>query len=174
MSDQMYPPLGATARLSDEQPVPLYRYELTRRWARGPVATWIMLNPSTADATLDDATIRRCRRFTRDWCLGGFVVVNLYALRATDPYALRSARDPVGPENDDAIRDAVVRARAVICAWGDRGGDGKHTGRDRDVLDLLRELGRQPLCLGTTTSGQPRHPLRLAATTTLQPLLVEP
>lgn len=62
-----------------------YRYRLTRRFADGPCATFVMLNPSTADETIDDPTIRRCRNFAiREGC-GGLVVVNLFAYRATDP-----------------------------------------------------------------------------------------
>lgn len=152
-------PPGATARLSEDG---VYRYELTRRWGGGPMATWIMLNPSTADATLDDQTIRRCRGFSKTWGMGGLLVVNLFALRATDPRALRTAADPVGPENDDAIHDAVVRSRVVIAAWGTHGG---LLDRERHVIDLLEQVGREPLVLGLTKNGHPRHPLRVPALT---------
>lgn len=165
MNDQMYPPLGATARLSDDG---VYRYELTRRWARGPVAAWIMLNPSTADATQDDATIRRVRGFTQRLQLGGFIVVNLFALRATNPVVLRGHADPIGRENEDAIHDAVVRSRIVVAAWG------AHAAARRQasyILGLVEEVGRRVYCLGVTGSGAPRHPLRLAADTPLRPLM---
>ena len=70
-----------------------HRYSLTRRWGYGPaVCCWIMLNPSTADATTDDPTIRRCLRFTQGWGYDALTVVNLYAWRATDPADLRNAQ----------------------------------------------------------------------------------
>ena len=70
-----------------------HRYSLTRRWGNGPrVCCWIMLNPSTADATTDDPTIRRCVRFTQAWGYDALTVVNLYAWRATDPADLRNAQ----------------------------------------------------------------------------------
>jgi hypothetical protein len=144
-----------SARLS---PCGLYRYELKRRWSAGPTATWIMLNPSTADAEQDDPTIRRCVGFTKAWGLGGLTVVNLFALRSTDPRALLSAADPVGLGNDDAIHDAATAARIVIAAWG---AHGVLNGRATHVLDLLETTPAQVACLGTTKDGHPRHPLRL-------------
>src|ERR1700756_5834740 len=113
----MWPPMGATARLSLDG---LYRYELTRRWARGPCVCWIMLNPSTADATAGDPTVRRCRGFSERWNMGGMVVVNLFAYRGNNPADLLLPADPVGTENDNAIHDAVVRSRLVVMAWGER------------------------------------------------------
>lgn len=78
-----------------------YRYWLCREWSPGlDSLVWLMLNPSTADATQDDPTIRRCMGFARRWGYGGITVVNLYAYRATNPRDLLTAADPVGPEND--------------------------------------------------------------------------
>ena len=98
-----------------------YRYLLTRRWGLGPAALFVMLNPSTADDVDDDPTIRRCVGFARRWRLGGLEVVNLYALRATDPRDLFAHRAPVGRDNDDAISDAVARAAHIVVAWGVHG-----------------------------------------------------
>jgi hypothetical protein len=77
-----------------------------------------MLNPSTADATEDDPTIRRCVGFARRERCGVLEVVNLFAFRATNPQALRSAPDPVGPANDRFIEKAVERADLIVVAWG--------------------------------------------------------
>lgn len=155
--DSFYPEFGSRARLSDDG---MYRYELSRRWARGPAATFIMLNPSTADATLDDATIRKCRGFAQRWQMGAIVVVNLFALRATDPNLLKSGiqheYDVVGPDNDDVIHDAVVRSRVVIAAWGSKG---NLINRDIEVCEMLKILGRDPMCLKVTKGGFPQHPL---------------
>lgn len=156
-----FPMNGSSARLSDDG---VYRYELTRRWGRGPTVTFIMLNPSTADATLDDPTIRRCKSFARSWEFGALAVVNLFALRATDPAALQKAPDPVGPENDDAIHDAIVGSRVVVAAWGTKG---SLFGRDSEVLGILDMAGRPPLCLGVTKQGHPKHPLYVPANTSL-------
>ena len=95
-----------------------YRYALTREWADGKCVAWLMLNPSTADADIDDPTIRRCIGFARQWGYGRLVVVNLFALRATDPRVLVRNADPVGSKNDFYIAKAMKEAQEVICAWG--------------------------------------------------------
>jgi hypothetical protein len=117
-----------------------------------------MLNPSTADETHDDPTIKRCIDFSRRWGYGSLEVVNLFALRATCPQYLRSSSDPIGPKNDDHIRAAAKRADAVVAAWGVHGG---FLSRDRAVTDLLHS--RRLVALGFTLAGQPRHPLYVPA-----------
>lgn len=151
--DTLFPLPGSTARFSEDG---VYRYELTRRWAKGPTATFIMLNPSTADAVKLDPTIRRCRSFAMSWRLGGLHVANLFAYRATDPHELLTAKDPIGPENDDAIHDAIVASRIVVVAWG---AHPLTVDRAPRILELIHEAGRDPHCLGKTKRGRPRHPL---------------
>ena len=100
-------------------PCGVYRYLLTRRLGRGAkVATFIMLNPSRADAEKDDATIRKCMGFASRWDCARLQVVNLFALRAADPAALRGVDDPVGPENTAWLGRAIEEARKgpVVCA----------------------------------------------------------
>ena len=144
-----------------------YRYRLTRTWGEARPACFIMLNPSVADATQDDPTIRRCVGFARAWGCGGIVVVNLYAFRATDPKGLRSAACPtIGPDNDQHIREAVKRSIPVVCAWGVHGERG---GRDVAVKGWLRSVGIVPVCLGTTKDGHPRHPLYVHSQQALEP-----
>jgi len=132
-----------------------YRYWLTRTWdtERSQLA-WIMLNPSTADASANDPTIRKCMGFARDWGYGGIIVVNLFAYRTAYPSELRTVADPVGPDNDREILRWVDDAAEVVAAWGSNQYIGE---RDREVLRLLKD--RAPKCLGTTNEGCPRHPL---------------
>lgn len=135
-----------------------YRYLLRRVWDPAlPVCTFIMLNPSKADGTIDDPTIRRCIGFARAWGYGGFVVVNLFAYRGTKPAELRRAWDPVGPANDRYIFEAALLSGGpVVAAWG-AGGD--YMGRAAAVRSMLPRLH----ALALTQSGQPRHPLYLRA-----------
>ena len=108
-----------TAVLSTDQ---TRRYLLTRRWDDGPLMAWVMLNPSTADARTDDATITRCTRRARDFgAFGGIAVVNLFSLRATDPRALTNCPDPVGAGNDSFIVRTCRTAVLVAVAWGVHG-----------------------------------------------------
>lgn len=139
-----------------------YRYRLVRQWGPGPRATFVMLNPSTADATADDPTIRRCMGFPRSWGLDCIVVVNLYAYRSTDPRALWTAADPVGPDNDRHLRLAAADPGPLVAAWG------AHARQDR-VDQVLALPGFDRLqALGRTRAGAPRHPLYLRADSTLE------
>lgn len=146
----------------------IYRYSLIRRWADdGPVATFLMLNPSVADAEKDDNTIRRDIGFARAWGCAAMVALNLYAFRATQPRVLWTAIDPVGPENDAFLSRYAQRASdrgwPLIAAWG------AHARPDR-VAAVLALPGMTALqALGVTKSGAPRHPLYVKADAPLQP-----
>ncbi len=134
-----------------------YRYWLERDKGVNPLV-FVMLNPSTADAELDDPTIRRCRRFAADNGYTGIVVVNLYAFRATKPKDLFLATDPIGLYNNRYI-DEAARAGDVCCAWGANA----DLARAEDVINIIRAAGCNPKCLGTTKDGSPRHPLYVKA-----------
>jgi hypothetical protein len=144
-----------------------YRYSLSRVWDDGPTLAWCMLNPSTADADVDDPTVRKCIGFAKRWGFGGIHVVNLFALRATDPRELRIAKNPVGPGNSDALMKAFSRYPVVV-AWGGsipRTRDADNAARS--VRDSARRgpRGLEWWCLGRTRYGEPRHPLMLAYAT---------
>jgi hypothetical protein len=136
-----------------------YRYALTPQWdGSRRLAVFVMLNPSTADAVRADPTVTRCLGFARRENCGGLIIVNLFALRATDPRELRGHPDPVGAGNDRFIREHCAAGRLVIAAWGAHGRLG---GRDRAVLALLGEARIAVRSFGVTTGGMPRHPLYL-------------
>lgn len=144
----------------------LYRYSLDRAWGHGKTITFIGVNPSTADASIDDATVRRWRGFSERWGFASFTVVNLFAFRSTDVGALASAQDAIGPENDRYIRAAIGAADLVVPCWGDRG---KLPRALRPRIDAVRELlrtGTAPVqVFGLTAGGDPKHPLMLSYAT---------
>lgn len=148
------------ARAATLDPTRQYRYSLTRTWDVGRPVLWIMLNPSVADADHDDPTIRRCMDFAARWGYPGIEVVNLFAYRATDPDALVTVQDPVGPGNDLAIAGAASRAGLLVAAWG---AFAHHHDRAQTVLALLRCYAMH--ALGFTKGGHPRHPLFVAGST---------
>jgi Uncharacterized protein conserved in bacteria len=138
-----------------------YRYRLSRHWDDGkPEATFVMLNPSTADAYEDDSTIRKCMGFARRWGMGGIYVGNLFAFRATDPKDMKRAADPVGPENYDHLAWICERASKnggiTICAWG---ANGSHMNQERTFLGWLERWSIAPMALRLTAKGKPEHPL---------------
>lgn len=144
-----------------------YRYNLLRTWGTGPKAVFVMLNPSTADADVDDPTIRRCVGFAKTWGCGSLMVVNLFAYRATRPADMLAADDPVGPANNLWLGIAAGRVLAtggvLVAAWGARA----PRARVEQVRAFLDPVG--PQHLGLTVGGHPRHPLYLRADTRLTP-----
>jgi len=140
-----------------------YRYVLRR--SLGSLIRWykpclfIMLNPSTADAEKDDATIRRCISFTKREGRTHLTVVNLFAFRATNPKKLFESDDPVGPENDKYLIEEIKKH--------DLGAQPNISGRVKKLI-TNGILGRGIQCLGKTKKGFPRHPLYLKKDTKLE------
>jgi hypothetical protein len=143
-------------------PCKLYRYTLTRRWGEGPPLLFVMLNPSTASATEDDPTIRRCVGYAKRDGFPAIEVVNLFALRATDPKALTTVADPIGPENDAHVQAAADRAGRIVAAWGKSLPRG-HEQRPKAVLALLTASKRGAVyCIAKGDElPKARHPLYL-------------
>lgn len=130
---------------------------------------WVLLNPSTADAQQDDPTIRRCVGFAQRWGYSGIHVVNLFALRSTDPSQLLLAPDPIGPDNDRYILEAAQSCDKVILGWGNHG---SLFGRDVAVVKLLQGANISPYALGVTKSNAPKHPLYIKSDTVPFPYLL--
>lgn len=138
-----------------------YRYLLTRRWGTGTklkLATFIGLNPSTADAEKDDPTIRRCVNFAKTWGCDVLWMVNLFAYRSTRPKDMLTAEDPIGPDNQRWLLRAYEASDIVIACWGNHG---RHLGQDQVVRDLFRE--KLSILRLNQATGQPAHPLYLPA-----------
>jgi hypothetical protein len=109
-----------------------YRYQLSRIWdEEKPNILFIMLNPSTADADVDDG--------------------NLYAFRSTDPKALRNTDDPVGEDNIEHIKELIGVTERVVYAWGN----------NQKEPEWLSSLVDTPYCIDISKKGLPKHPLYL-------------
>lgn len=141
-----------------------YRYRLER-----PSTDWwstavIMVNPSTADASTDDATIRKLKGFAERQRWGRLIVGNLFAYRATDVRELGRTPDPIGPDNDDHLIQILAGVDQVICAWGPIAKQPRQwRSRYLDVLTLIRGAGLTPQSIGAPAKcGHPKHPLMLA------------
>lgn len=143
-----------------------YRYFLRRQWGSGNnYVVWICLNPSTADHEKNDPTVTRLCNFSKKWGYDGLKLLNIFALRSTDPGGLKKVADPVGPDNDWWFRKiAHVPNQDVVCAWG---AHGWYMGRGRDVLSSLMVDNKRikVSVLGWTKSMCPKHPLYLPADT---------
>jgi len=150
----------------------LYRFRLDRWWGDGPRVAWIMLNPSTADADVDDPTIRRCIGFTKAWGYDGLTVVNRWPLRATHPDDLLPWFDQIGPtvrstglpawsKHLDTIGEVVRGAPLVVAAWGSWVSLSRRTRTDVANVPSFwtTAYGCRLHVLGLTKDGHPRHPL---------------
>jgi hypothetical protein len=137
-----------------------YRYQLSRIWdSKKPVILFIMLNPSTADDTKDDPTIRRIINFAEFWGYGGIYVGNLYAFRSTDPKALQNTDDPTGSENINTIKTLICKTEKVVYAWGNK----------KKEPEWLRNIVADPHCIDISKKGNiPKHPGRLNKTLQLK------
>ena len=144
----------------------LYRYRLWRLWDDlAPIMVWVLLNPSTADADVDDPTLRKCVGFAKTHRHGGVILVNLFAWRATNPKELPKVADPIGPENDQHILWSIRAPllATVVCGWG---ADAFARRRGAQVSIMIRAQ-RPAVCLGKTAAGCPKHPLYPPYTTPL-------
>lgn len=149
-----------------------YRYRLERHEGSlyGSTAI-IMVNPSTADASTDDATIRKLRGFGERNKWGRLIIGNLFAYRATDVRELGGAADPVGPENDEHLMRIVADADQIICAWGPISKQPKMwRNRFLDVVGIIRGTGLSPMSIGQPAKcGHPKHPLMLPYDSPIMP-----
>lgn len=166
--------LDASRRICEFSPDRRYRYTLWREW---PVEEMLIgersaethaheylvvigLNPSTADETKNDPTIRRCIDFAKRWGFGALCMLNLFAYRATKPEDMKKSYTPVGDDNDYWIRRCVndPGCGRILAAWGKHG---SHMGRAKFVLDYLPECR----ALRFNKDGSPEHPLYIPANT---------
>lgn len=150
-----------------------YRYRLERTVAmEGPVYAFFGINPSTADASLDDATVRKWIGFVKRWGGSRFIVGNVFAFRSTDVKALATVEDAFGDDIGEHTADIIEAADILVPCWGDQG---KVPPQLRFAFDVLLEAltcsGKPVMHFGLTKGGDPKHPLMLGYDTPLQPFL---
>lgn len=144
----------------------LYRYTLTRKWgAMDKTCTFIMCNPSTADASILDPTVRKCLEWSIIWGYDQLLVLNLFAFRSPYPKDLRKVKNPVGLHNDSVILEAMENNKngLFIAAWG---ANGKYLNREGDVRFIADCAGIGLHYLRLTPNGYPEHPLYLSKSLT--------
>ncbi len=141
-----------------------YRYTLWRTWLDPLIAqhtfryvNFVCLNPSTADETKDDNTIRKCIKFAKSWGYDGMCVTNLFAWRSTNPKLMLKEPEPVGADNDFYIQQIASGADLVIAAWSQYGG---HLNRSSHVKTLI-DKPLHYLRIGEKETSEPWHPLYL-------------
>jgi hypothetical protein len=132
----------------------MYRYELHRKWDNGDRVVFVGLNPSTADDSVNDPTVRRCISIAKDLGFGSLSLINLFAARSTDPKALRDFADPIGIGNNTVLKKHARDSSIKIAMWGN---NGTYLRRDAYARELFADL----YCLRITKQNQPSHVLYL-------------
>lgn len=167
--------LGLEVSWATFSPCKRYRYALGRCWSTvHPPLVVVGFNPSKADQLASDPTIRKLSHFARRERCGGLIMLNVYAIRATDPREVvrlyLAGEDVIGQHNDRVLQymiggDGSARGNVLLAAWG-RGPSAKLRGRFGVLESML--LARGAHCLGYTDDGMPKHPLYLRNDTPLQ------
>lgn len=144
-----------------------YRYILWRKWSlaeAGRYAMLIGLNPSTADESINDPTVRRCIDFAKKWGMDGMYMMNAYAFRATDPAVMKKQPTPVGWHNDEALALVAKQCEIIVAAWGN------HCTEDRSkkVIEIVESVGKTIQCFELNQNGSPKHPLYVKGDTVLK------
>lgn len=155
-----------SAVLSDDG---LFRYRLEREVAEsGAAYAFFGVNPSTADAEVDDATVRKWRGFVSRWGGSRFIVGNVFAFLATDVRALASAVDPIGRRNNDHLAQIIADADILVPCWGNRSKVPPALRSNfRWMLQTLHASGKPVMAFGKSKTGDPLHPLMLGYATPL-------
>lgn len=153
-----------------------YRYRLDRQCGMldGPVYAFFGVNPSTADAALDDATVRKWSGFVKRWGGSRYIVGNVFAYRATDVRELARCADPVGRDNLAYLTMICAEADILVPCWGNETKVPKALRHHfRITMDALRGLAKPVKTFGLSKDGDPLHPLMLGYNTALRALAKE-
>lgn len=152
-----------------------YRPMLTRKWVNlftagtrlpNNFVLWIGMNPSVADANVDDPTLNKVIDFSMEWGFDGLAMMNVCDYRATEPATLfKPGVVPRSKGNLALIRDTAKQAARIVCAWGNLHRNLVHFAVD--VEDALRRDQRELWCLGLNKGGTPKHPLYVRGDTPL-------
>lgn len=159
----------ATADVSD---CGRWRRSLTREWtapgALPRTILWVGMNPSTADALVDDPTCTREQGFCRRWGYTRYLKGNVMDWRATFPsdvpkdHAMAST-----PQNLEALARMANEAECIVAAWGKL--PPTLAPLAKQTAAFLATFGKPMLCMGTNGDGSPKHPLYLRGDTAPRP-----
>lgn len=146
--------------------------QLMRRWVGDSFPDryilFIGMNPSTADAAVNDPTCAREWSFTQREGFEAMVKANVGDYRATVPrMLLEPGVVASSPENLPAIREAAAAADKVVVCHGKLNKALAPAGKA--LIDSLKNDGVTLWCFGQNGDGSPKHPLYLKGDTPLIP-----
>lgn len=133
-----------------------YRYTLGRKWSNNGICLFILLNPSTADAFKLDPTITRAYNLSKRLGYGELIILNIFAIRGSNPDIIKDVADPVGTLNNYYIKKTVKKSDLIILGWGNHG---KINNRSSEIINIINKIGKEYHVLDINKSGEPKHPL---------------
>lgn len=133
-----------------------YRYILGRKWSNKGKCLFILLNPSTADAFKLDPTITRAYNLSKKLGLGELIILNIFAIRGSNPEIIKKVSDPIGPLNNYYIKKYVKKSDLIILGWGNHG---KINNRSKEIIDIIKKVKKEIYVLDINKNGEPKHPL---------------
>jgi hypothetical protein len=147
-----------------------YRFALWRKWANYlPLVMFIGLNPSTANETEPDPTIKSVTRLSKNLGYGGFYMMNCFPFVSTDPDALHGYDKEVFSQhqfflNNQKLKEVSALCKDIVFAWGNFDVV-KELSRDEELSQMFPDAK----ALILNKNGSPRHPLYVSANTKLIP-----
>jgi hypothetical protein len=135
-----------------------YRYALWRIWNRNlPLVMFIGLNPSTANESEPDNTIRRVKSISENLGYGGFYMMNCFPIISTDPKILKDTDKTVFDQqqyfiNNQKLKEVTAKCKDIIFAWGNF----------KEVQNRAKEVQLMfpnAKALHINKNGSPKHPL---------------
>lgn len=140
------------------------------RFVLGEIGTRNMIcfgiNPSTAKPGDDDQTIQRVRKIASQYGYDGWIMLNMYPIRWTNPKKLPKEADNYVMKKNEIIVKGILELypnAPIWAAWG-ANIDKKKYLRNLllDNIDVLKN--RTWICRGKISKkGHPHHPLYVAA-----------
>lgn len=125
----------------------------------------IGVNPSTADEKNPDATIRRVMGYMQRNCFNGFLMLNVYAFRTTNPDCLpRECNNLLHKQNLEHIEEVLKSYpnATLLIAFGDTILKRAYLKECfREIVEVALKYNPKWKQIGNSTAkGNPRHPSR--------------
>lgn len=140
-----------------------YRYALWRIWDEAkPLAMFIGLNPSTANESDNDPTVKSVGRICKHNGYGGFYMMNCFPYISTDPAKLKDGLTlDTNTKNIEKLKEIGYACKDVVFAWG------SFKEVDEYTSGLLAYLFPNAKALYINQNGSPKHPLYCKSESTL-------
>ncbi len=135
-----------------------YRQWLSRTWEGSlPKALAIGINPSSATDSNDDKMTKFLSEFLKalsgEYRCGGYMLVNCWDCRDSDPKNLKKIADPNSCCNDAVITGMLAACSFVVASWGTTKYGKKFEDRRNRIARMVVDSGKPAICF--SPEGKP-------------------